>query len=157
MILYIIVVMTKVSRLPLRKDVWERIFKLFIETLAGIKEQDKLRKFIDDFFSPTEKIMFAKRLAASVLLAKGHSYQKIREILRISPQTIARINLKVRYGGKGLNPIISDISKKQKAQIVWKQIEELFDIPAKGTLKSPERFKRQFVSQKEIERLAEEF
>ena len=87
--------MTKVSRIPLRPDVWERIFDLFIGTLADLKDRKKLKAFVDDFFSPTEKIMFAKRLAAVVLLAKNHNYQSIRQILRISPPTIAKISMQI--------------------------------------------------------------
>ena len=149
--------MTKVSRLPLRNDVWGRIFKLFIETLAGVKEETKLEMFVRDFFSPTERIMFAKRLAASVLLSKGHSYQNMRQILRISPSTIARINLKVKYEGKGLNVVIADILRKQDARIIWKEIEDLFDLPTKASLKSPERFKRGLARQQEITELKERF
>lgn len=134
--------MTKVSRLPLRQDVWDRIFGLFVNTLADQKDKRKLSKFIDDFFSPTEKIMFAKRLAAAVLLAKGHDYVSIRRILRVSPPTIAKLSLKIKYGGEGLNPVIESIFKKQASQIIWKEIESLFDVPTKGNLKSPERFIR---------------
>jgi len=149
--------MTKVSRLPLRADVWERIFELFIETLIEIKEKEKLRMFVDDFFSPTERIMFAKRLAASVLLAKGRNYLEVKQLLKMSPTTIGKINLKIKYGATGLNAVISDISRKQKKQLIWKEIEELIDIPSKGGLKSPERLKRKLARGKKIARLAEEF
>lgn len=69
--------MTKISRFPLRDDVWERIFSLFIGTLADLKDKPKLASFVNDFFSPTERVMFAKRLATAVLVAKGHSYDSI--------------------------------------------------------------------------------
>ena len=149
--------MTKVSRLSLRPDVWERIFNLFTGTLADIKDRNKLEAFVKYFFSPTERIMFAKRLAAAVLLAKGHDYQSIRKILRLSPPTIAKISIKVKYEGKGLNLIIADILNKQKARILWKEIEDLFDLPTKGSLKSPERFKRKLARSHEIFHLKEEF
>lgn len=149
--------MTKVSRLPLRNDVWERIFKLFVETLADLKDHKKLANFIDDFFSPTEKIMFAKRLALAVLVAKGHNYTSIRKILKISPPTIAKISLKLRYGGEGLNPVIQDIFNKQSAKIFWKEIEDLLDLPVKGNIKSPERFRGKFKRKMEINKLKREF
>ena len=44
--------MTKISRIPLRPDVWERIFDIFIGTLADLKDKKKLEAFINDFFSP---------------------------------------------------------------------------------------------------------
>ena len=105
--------MTKVSRLPLRADVYDRIFNLFVQTLVDIKGKRELEAFANDFFTPTERIMFAKRLAAAVLLAKGHSYGSIQRILRISSPTIAKMSFKVSYEGKGINPIIENIFRKQ--------------------------------------------
>jgi len=87
--------MTKVSRISLRPDVWDRVLNLFVSTIADQTDKKKLSEFFDNFFSPTEKIMFAKRLAAAVLLAKNHDYQSIHEILRISPPTIAKLSLKI--------------------------------------------------------------
>jgi len=149
--------MTKVSGLPLRPDVWNRVLELFVSTLANQTNNKKLSEFFDDFFSPTEKIMFAKRLAAAVLLAKNHDYQSIHEILRISPPTIAKLSLKIKYGGEGLKPVIEDIFRKEANQIIWKEIEDLFDIPIKGTLKSPERFIRNIKRKQKIEEIKSEF
>ncbi|MEK7470434.1 MAG: hypothetical protein AAB622_00295 [Patescibacteria group bacterium] len=149
--------MTKVSRLPLRQDVWDRIFSLFVGTLADQRDKKKLSKFIDDFFSPTEKIMFSKRLAAAVLVAKGHDYVSIRQILRVSPPTIAKLSLKIKYGGEGLNPVIESIFKKQASQIIWEEIESLFDVPTKGNLKSPARFVRNIKRKQKIRELKSEF
>lgn len=149
--------MPKISRLPLRSDVWDRIFSLFINTLADQSDKKKLSKFVDDFFSPTEKIMFAKRLAAAVLLAKGHDYVSIREILKVSPPTIAKLSLKIKYGGEGLKPVIEDIFKKQASLIIWKEIESLFDVPTKGNLKSPKRFLRIKKQEQKIREIKSEF
>ncbi len=149
--------MTKVSRLPLRSDVWDRILNLFVGTLADQKDKKKLSKFFDDFFSPTEKIMFAKRLAAAVLVAKKHDYASIRRILRVSPPTIAKLSLKIKYGGEGIKPVIEDIFRKQASQIIWKEIESLFDMPKKGNLKSPERFVRGLKREQKIREIKSEF
>jgi uncharacterized protein YerC len=149
--------MTKVSRLPLRKDVWDRIFNLFITTLADQSDKGKLSKFVNDFFSPTEKIMFAKRLAMAVLVTKGHDYESIRRILKVSPPTIAKLSLKIQYGGEGLRPVIESIFKKQASQIIWKEIESLFDVPTKGNLKSPERFVRNLKREQKIREIKSEF
>lgn len=149
--------MTKVSKIPLRSDVWERIFDLFIGTLTDIKDKKKLEGFISDFFSPTERIVFAKRLALAVLLAKNHNYQSINKILRISPPTIAKMSLKVKYEGKGLSAVIDDVLKKQASQVIWKEIESLFDLPTKANLKSLERFKRNSLKGHRIREIKTEF
>lgn len=149
--------MTKVSRIPLRNDVWDRIFKLFVETTADLKDKDLLTSFIDDLYSPTEKIMLAKRLAAAVLLVKGHNYANVSKILKISSPTIAKISLKIKYTEGGLKTIVGKIVSKQSGQIFWKEIEDLFDLPTKGNLKSPERFIRKLKRQREIAKIKEEF
>lgn len=149
--------MTKVSRIPLRSDVWDRIFNLFVDTTAGLKDKALLSSFIDDLYSPTEKIMLAKRLAAAVLLTKGHDYQSVGKILRISSPTIAKISLKIKYTQGGLKQVVEKIMAKESAQIFWKEIEDLFDLPTKGNLKSPERFVRKLNRQKEISEIKEEF
>ncbi len=149
--------MTKVSRIPLRPDIWERIFGLFVDTTAGLKDKNLLASFINDLYSPTEKIMLAKRLAAAVLLTKGRSYTSVGRILRISSPTIAKISLKIKYTDGGLKDVINKVLLKQSAQILWKELEEMFDLPAKGNLKSPERFRRKLNREKEIRRIKEEF
>jgi uncharacterized protein YerC len=149
--------MAKVSELPLREDVWERVFRLFVDTISGINNKKKLEDFINDFFSPTERIMFAKRLALMMLLAKNHNYQNIRNILKISPPTIAKMSLKVKYGGKGLHPVINDVFKKQISRILWKEIESIIDIPTKSSLKSPERNKRILQRKQKIEEIKKTF
>lgn len=124
--------MTKVSRLPLRRDIWDRIFDLFINTLISIKNKKKLKGFVVNFFSPTERIMFAKRLAAAVMIAKGNDYQTIRRVLKISPPTIAKMSFRIRYEGEGLKPVIESILKKDAAKILWEEVKDLLDVPGKG-------------------------
>ncbi|OGM05213.1 hypothetical protein A2125_01780 [Candidatus Woesebacteria bacterium GWB1_43_5] len=148
--------MTQVSRSPLNSDVWERIFNLFVETLTDIKDKKKLAGFIDDFFSPTERIMFAKRLAAAVLLTKGHDYISIRKVLKVSPPTIAKMNLKLKYAGVGLNTVIKDILNKQAQRVFWKELEDLIDFSGKQ-IYSSERFKRKRSLQREVSRIKHTF
>lgn len=141
----------------MRADVWNRIFNLFVETTADLKNKTLLKSFIDDLYSPTEKIMLSKRLAAAVLLSKGHSYTSVGRVLRISSPTIAKISLKIKYTDGGLKPVVEKILSKESSQIFWKEVEGLLDLPAKGNLKSPERFIRKIKREREITRLKEEF
>ncbi|MEK7470817.1 MAG: Trp family transcriptional regulator [Patescibacteria group bacterium] len=124
--------MSQVSKFLLTEDVWNRIFNLFIETLIDIKDKSKLRDFVDNFFTPTEKIVFAKRLAAAVMLSKENSYQDIRRTLRISPPTIARMSMQLKYKGEGLSKVIENILKKDATRIIWEEFTSILDIPGKG-------------------------
>jgi uncharacterized protein YerC len=149
--------MSKVSRIPLRGDIWDRIFDLFVDTSSSFKDKKTLSFFINDLYSPTEKIMLSKRLAAAVLLAKGHDYKSIGRVLRISDPTIAKISIKIKYTDGGLKKAVEKILAKQSSQIFWKGIEDLFDLPIKGNLKSPERFVRKIKRNQEISKIKNEF
>ncbi|PJE70037.1 hypothetical protein COU97_01860, partial [Candidatus Shapirobacteria bacterium CG10_big_fil_rev_8_21_14_0_10_48_15] len=81
--------MAQVSRLPLSEKIYQRIFEIFFQTAAEIRTKKAAEEFFNDLLTPTERIMLAKRLSIAVLLAKGYDYRSIREILHVSPPTIA--------------------------------------------------------------------
>ena len=57
----------------------------------------------------------------------------------------------------GLKDVINKILLKESAQILWKEVEDLFDLPTPQTLKSPDRFIRKLTREKEIRTIKEEF
>jgi len=148
--------MTKVSKLPLRKDVLGRIFELFIETIVGIHNKKISESFIHEFFTPTERTMFAKRLAACVLLTKGQSYREISNMLRMSPVTITKLSYWVKHEGKGINLVVKQILKKQSKEILIDEIVNLFDLPHKH-IHSPERLKRKTRRKQKIDKIKSSF
>jgi hypothetical protein len=101
--------------------------------------------------------MLAKRLAVAVLLYKRHDYQSIGRILRISDSTIAKISMKIKYSDGGLKKAVEKMLVKQSAQILWKEIEDLFDLPTKGNLKLSERFYRKLKRKRKISEIKNEF
>ncbi len=148
--------MTKVSKLPLQKDLLNRIFELFIETVVGIYNKKTSESFVYEFFTPAERIMFAKRLAACVLLTKGYTYQQISSKLKMSPTTITRLNYWVTHEGKGINRVVDQIIKRQKREILIEEISDLFDLPRKQ-IYSSERLKRKAKRERKIGELKESY
>ena len=144
--------MSQVSKFIVTPQVWEKIFNLFVDAILGIKNRNELKGFIGNFFTPTEKIMFAKRFAAAVMLAKGTDYNTIRRTLRISPPTIARMSFRIKYEGEGMSPVIERALSKDAARILLEELSGLFDIPGKG--KSLASIgKRKFERRRKIARL----
>ena len=125
--------MTQVSRFRLRPEVWGRIFDLFLGTLISFKNKKDLEAFVHDFFTPTERIVFAKRLAVAVLLAKGNDYKEIRQLLRVTPITISKMSYHLQYEGAGLTPVIERILKKDATRVLWEELLGLLDLPIKGS------------------------
>lgn len=149
--------MPQVSKFMIRPEVWDRIFGMFLDSFLFAKDRNKLNGYVQSIFTPIERIMFAKRFAACILLTKGHDYRSVAKILRMSLTTISKMNFKLKYEGEGLMPIIEDTLRKQARSVVKEEIKDLFDLPTKGSLKSPERAKRILKRREKIERIKSEF
>lgn len=105
--------MTQVSRHPVSKAIYERIFKIFLKSVVKIGNEKEAEEFFSDFLTPTERIMLAKRLSIALLLSKDYDYQTIRRILRVSQGTIAGVNVFLKFAGKGYRKIIEKIMKEE--------------------------------------------
>ncbi|MFZ5366474.1 MAG: Trp family transcriptional regulator [Patescibacteria group bacterium] len=117
--------MPQVSKYPLRKEVYERIFELLLKTVADSHGQKEATQLIDDLLTPTEKIMLAKRLSIAVLLAKGYSYKDIQEIVRVSKPTIAIVNLYLKHGRGGYRRFVEKVLREEKIGEFWEKVEDL--------------------------------
>lgn len=120
----------------LKPEVWEKIFDLFTDAFLKIKKRDNLNDFFDNFFSPTEKIMFSKRFAIAVLLAKGNDYESIKNTLRVTDGTIAKVNLKLNKSNSGLQKVVEEILKRDAGKVFWKEMASIIDYPGKGRSRS---------------------
>jgi uncharacterized protein YerC len=108
--------MAQVSKYPISKDVADRIFEVFIKSLTKIKNHKEAQDFTYDLFSPTEKIMLAKRMAIAFLLMKGYQYRNISRLLRVSSATIGSINISLKLGKGAYQTILTRIAKEEKLE-----------------------------------------
>lgn len=84
--------MTKISRDPVeskRLDYFINNFWILL-TLLGNKEQ--IKDFLKYLFSPTEIVMFAKRLQIGKMLLEGYKYEDIKRYVKVTDQPVTRIN-----------------------------------------------------------------
>lgn len=123
--------MAQVSKYPIHKNVEKQMFEIFKKAISNLNRAEDIEEFLNDFLSPVEKIMLAKRLSIAVLLAKGHTYPRISEILRVTPATIAGVSLNLKYAGRGYKKMVEKILQNEKIDSFWKKIEGvLSSIPA---------------------------
>lgn len=113
--------MTQVSKYPLSKDVYERVFDVFLKTIVGLRTKKEVTKFLEEFLSPTEQIMLAKRLSIALLLEKNYDYRQIARILRVSTATVASVVLAYRYGDE-FKGIIRRILQDEKMEEFWTNV-----------------------------------
>ena len=118
--------MTQVSRIKLRVDVEDRIYNLLSQVLAGIKKKEDFDEFLDDFLSPTERTVFAKRLAIAVLLAKDCDYAEIRETLRVTPVTISKVSFRINHGNSSIKKVANDIADSDSGKALVEEILGFF-------------------------------
>lgn len=128
--------MSQVSKYPIRKDVYEEIFETLLETIAGLTTKKSVSAFFEEFLTPTERIMFAKRLAVGLLIAKNYDYKEIRELLKVSTATIASYSAFYKYS-KGYKEVISKILRDEKIEeFLLSLAEKIASVGAAGGSKS---------------------
>lgn len=127
--------MAQVSKYPVHKDVEKRMLEIFKTTISSLNSTSDIDDFLSDFLSPVEQIMLAKRLSIAVLLAKGYSYPSIRQVLRVTPSTIASVSLNLKYSGRGYKKMVEKILSEEKQKEFWQKIEDLLANipPSKGS------------------------
>ncbi len=90
--------MPHVSRKLLEHKHFLDIHKEFAVVITDLFRSGKGRAVIDTFFTKTEKLMFAKRLAIILMLDQGESTYAIEQILKVSPSTVALMSLEYEKG-----------------------------------------------------------
>ncbi|HVF69295.1 MAG TPA: Trp family transcriptional regulator [Xanthomonadales bacterium] len=126
--------MPQVSKYPVSSDIAERIFDIFIKSFINLRDKNETDDFISDLFSPTEKIMLAKRIAIAFLLLKDFQYREISKILRVSVTTVASVNLSLKHGKGSYKKILDKIMKEEKLEALFMEsAEKLISIPAGAT------------------------
>ena len=91
--------MMQISRKYLPKNLESKLFELFFDSLAHLSNRSDIEKFLLSLISPFEKTMLAKRLGIAVLLSKGYTQEEIRNILKVSNETVSRVNMALNYKG----------------------------------------------------------
>lgn len=117
--------MPQVSRKFLPKDIEERMFRLFFDAFARISRPSDVAIFLQDLLGPVERIMLAKRLAIALLLRRGYDYGSIKQILRVSNETISRVNIALVHSGKGYKLVVDRILADKALNEFWERIEDI--------------------------------
>lgn len=115
--------MTMVSKHPLSKEVKDRVYEIFLQTLAELKTSIEVEDFLDQFLTPTEKIMLAKRLSIAFLLEKNYDARSISQILKVSTKTVSNVNLWIKHNKGGLYKAIQKLLEKKANEEFWNKID----------------------------------
>jgi uncharacterized protein YerC len=116
--------MSQVSRYPLRKEIENRMYEVFIDSISRVTTELQVEKLINDLLSPTEKVMLAKRLAIALLLLKEYDQRTISKVLRVSVDTVNKVNRSLKFGSGGYSMVIKPILEKEKQDTFWEKVDD---------------------------------
>jgi uncharacterized protein YerC len=122
--------MAQVSKYPIQKEVYDEIFDTFLQTIAKLNTKSAVLEFFNEFLTPTERIMFSKRLAAGLLIAEGYDYREISNLLKMSSATISVFSSFYKYGN-GYKKVIDKLKLDKEISEFLRNIAE--KISALGT------------------------
>ena len=130
--------MAQVSHRRISAKVEKRIFDLFFQAIAKLDNERDVSVFLDDFLTPTERIMLAKRLSIALMLIKGYDYRTIQSTLKVSLPTISGVSVWVKYRGRGYQKILERILRQEKFNDILEKVDETIGkvfspVPPKGS------------------------
>lgn len=121
--------MTMVSKNKLQRDTEERIKDLLYGLFADVRDKKSMNELLHEFFTPTERLMFAKRLGVGILLMKEWDFRSISRALKMSMTTITSINFWINHQEGILKKQIEKIINKEKNESdtadIWAFLEGL--------------------------------
>ena len=113
--------MPHISSKKLKKEYLQKLYNEFSAALKKSAKKSRIKFFLNDFLTRTEKIMLAKRFAVIYLLSKDVPDSYISEALCMSPATISRMSLKYEIGK--YDSLVGAIKSEDKD--IWKILENI--------------------------------
>ncbi len=116
--------MTTISKKILAKRLEEKVYQTFWETVVKINKTNEASIFFADLFTKTELVNFTKRLSIVVLLHKEYDWREICDLLKVSPNTVAKMAAKMR--SEGFNLFFAKIARDKEWEQFWKDLGKLY-------------------------------
>lgn len=106
--------MTRVSAIPLSKGKLNQLLNSLWNDIAYLDDSRSVYTFFKPFFTPTEPVIFAKRLAILKLLRSGSNYDEIRNELKVTPTTISKMSNLLYQADQKLLNILDELINAEK-------------------------------------------
>ena len=126
--------MARLSSYKLKPEIHEKLANLFLEVLSATNKTDSGRLFINNLLSTSEQLMLAKRVGVAILVKRGYSYEAIKDVLKVSQGTVAKVTDILARAPKVSHRILERIIiEKQVAETLGKIEYHLSELlPPKG-------------------------
>ncbi|MFA6095051.1 MAG: Trp family transcriptional regulator [Candidatus Paceibacterota bacterium] len=123
--------MTHISKTKVSEKISSNLEKNFVLLVTKAAGARSIKTFLEELFTPTEKIMLSKRLAIIVMLVQGFSFLQIQKTLKVSSATVSNFQHACELGGFAY--VQSMLGKKKERGQFLKALEEAlsFRLPPK--------------------------
>ena len=116
--------MTQVSKRLLAKQMEEKVYETFWETISKLNKKKETDLFFSDLFTKAERVNFVKRLSISILLYKSYDWRQICDLLKVSPNTVAKIYSKLK--GQGFKLFFEKVEREKNWTQFWKDLAKTY-------------------------------
>ncbi|MFZ5366538.1 MAG: Trp family transcriptional regulator [Patescibacteria group bacterium] len=110
--------MTKLSRWKVEPEKMNLFLDDFWSAVASLESKEEARMFFNQFLTHTERKMFAKRFQIVMMLLLGYDYATIKNRVRVTDPTIAKMNNWIEENREALIKVAQRILslKKKKGE-----------------------------------------
>lgn len=106
--------MVRISKRYLSEKILLRLYYLLFEVISRSTKKERFFKILEDIFSPTEKIMIAKRITIIYLLIKGIEQKVIADTIKVSTATVSKYAVIFYNKSTPLVQLIKNMISKEK-------------------------------------------
>ena len=137
--------MPHVSKRRIEPQVRTSILDSLTLLVRDLDNKNDAENFLSSVISETERVMIAKRVVAAFLLRHSIESEKISELLKLTPGTVARLKLWIQTHQEGFNVIFDKLEKQRRKDFAKEILYKLLDYAIKaGSGRIPKLFKGGF-------------
>lgn len=98
-----------------------KLLNEFYSLVISLKSREQVINFFKDLFTPSEAVMFARRIQIAKMLLSGSSYEEIRKKLKVGVDTIVRVQRWLKDGFGGYIKALEKVITKEETKIRHKE------------------------------------
>lgn len=119
--------MPRVSAKQLDKDIFNEINSSFVSLISSLKNNNEIEGFLIDFLTKEEKLMLSKRLTLYLMIAKGYDSTFIKEVLKVSKETVRTGQIFIHTKGEVFQKILLKMKKSEESKLFWEKVEKILN------------------------------
>jgi len=117
--------MPRVSKNKLTEKQLYEISDMFLNLISQLTVKNDVEDFLDNFLTPEEKVMLAKRLMVFIMIVSGYQTEDIKSTLHVSHETIRIYKNELLHKSTLFRTRIKKLSRQQEVGQLLAKINKL--------------------------------